>query len=54
MSEIIVHRHLKDTVKKYKFGSEIPIKIFQDDTIQKVATKISLGIHEFYKDIYDT
>lgn len=50
MSEIIVHRHLKDTIKKYKFGSEVPIKIFQDDTIQKVATKISLGIHEFDKE----
>lgn len=49
MSEVIVHRHLKDQVIKYKFGSEIPIILFQDDTIIKVATKISLGIAEFDK-----
>lgn len=48
--EVIVHRHLKDKIIKYKFGTQIPLVLFQDDTIIKVATKISVGITEFDKE----
>lgn len=48
--EVIVHRHLKNKVKKYKFGTDIPLILFQDDTVIKVATKISLGIQEYDKE----
>ena len=53
--QIIVHRHIKkNEVKKYIFGidadkADIPLIIFQDDTILKTLTKIAIGIHEYDK-----
>ena len=44
-----VHRWLgKDNTRVYQFGRDIPLYIFEDDTIERMVNKIAAGIHHFH------
>lgn len=47
-----VHRWMvkdgKTSAVIYHFGKDIPFHIFEDDTVERVASKIAVGIHHFH------
>lgn len=52
METVIVRRWMRNGEKiPYTFGVEkdVPISIFQDDTVEKALSKIALGIHAYHK-----